>query len=72
MKGRRQRPAVRPGVGRRLHWRWAGRAAIGAVIVVVAWRVCRRWPVTAPTGVRLGRRPGGVQPDSAVVHGGRR
>src|SRR6188474_667917 len=62
MKDRRRRTAVQPAVGRRLRGRWAGGAAIAGIVMVVAWLVFRMWPVTAPTGVRLGRLPGGVRP----------
>ena len=62
MNGRRRRTAARPAVGRRLRGRWAGGAAIAGIVVVVAWVVFRMWPVTGPTGVRLGRLPSGVGP----------
>jgi len=67
MKDRSRRTAARPGVGRRFRGRWAGGAAIGVIVVVVAWLVFRMWPVTAPTGVRLGRLPGGVHPGDLNV-----
>ena len=67
MNRRRRRTAARPGLGRRLGGRWAGGAAIGVIVVVVAWFVFRMWPVTAPTGVRLGRLPGGVHPGDLNV-----
>ncbi len=67
MTPRRRRTTSRPaGTARppgppiwRRPWLWA--LAV-AVVGLAGWSVVRLWPVTAPTGVRLGRLPSGVRP----------
>jgi arylsulfatase A-like enzyme/Tfp pilus assembly protein PilF len=54
-------------MGRRVPGRWAGGAAIAGIIIVVPWLVFHLWPVTTPTGVRLGRLPAGVHPSDLNV-----